>query len=206
LVLIQPDLGSAVAICATLLFILFLAKPDWRWWLPIGLSITLFFIIGWSRILQPYQIDRLNSFLDPYQDPLGKGYNLIQAKLAIGAGGLLGRGFGLGRQTQLAFLPEKHTDFVFAAIAEELGFIGVFFTLALYFWLFWAMLKKIKATTDPSTYFFRIGLFSLLLIQTTVNIGMNLQLLPVVGIPLPFLSYGGSSLLSSLFALGLFLS
>ncbi len=205
LIVIEPDLGSALIILFSLIFMIWLKFPYWKWWLPfLGLAFLGAFV-GPRFVLRDYQLSRITSFINPSLDPLGQGYNLIQAKLAIGSGGLLGRGFGHGRQTQLAFLPEKHTDFIFAAIGEELGFLGVFFTLSFYFWLFWSLLKRINQTQNNNyKYFLRLGIFAQLFSQTVINIGMNLQLFPVVGLPLPFLSYGGSSLLSTLLSLALF--
>lgn len=204
LILIQPDLGSAAIILLSLLFIVWLKFPHWKWWIPIFILGALTIIIGPKFLLHDYQVDRITSFLNPSVDPLGKGYNLIQAKLAVGSGGLFGRGFGQGRQTQLAFLPEKHTDFIFASLGEELGFIGIIFTLGFYFWLFWQLLKQINQTQNNQKYLLRLGIFVQLFTQTIINIAMNLQLSPVVGLPLPLLSYGGSSLLSTLLSLALF--
>lgn len=204
LILLQPDLGSAAIILISLLFLIWLKFPHWKWWLPIfGLGL-LTLALGPRFLLHDYQIDRLTSFLNPTADPLGKGYNLIQAKLAVGSGGLFGRGFGQGKQTQLAFLPEKHTDFIFAALGEELGFVGVIFTLGFYFWFFWQLIKQISQTQNKQKYLLRLGIFIQLFSQTIINLAMNLQLFPVVGLPLPLLSYGGSSLLSTLLSLALF--
>ncbi len=203
LILLEPDLGSAGVILISLLVLVFIHKPKLKWWLPIaGVGLVVIYF-GWAALLEPYQIARVTGFLNPNADPLGKGYNQIQAKIAIGAGGLLGRGFGAGRQTQLAFLPEKQTDFILAAISEELGFVGTFFCLGLYFYLFWWMIKKINTAKNPLDFNFRLGVFLLFFIQTIINLAMNLQLFPVVGLPLPLLSYGGSSLISTLVALGL---
>jgi len=203
LILMQPDLGSAGVIFISLIILLFLKKPKIQWWGPLIIIGLIFVAFSWNRILQPYQIDRITGFLHPGQDPLGKGYNQIQAKIAIGAGGWLGRGFGLGRQTQLAFLPEKQTDFIIAAIGEELGFVGILFTLGFYLYFFLWMIKKIQEAGGDD-YNYRLGFFILLFLQTSFNIGMNLQLFPVVGLPLPLLSYGGSSLISTLFGLAMF--
>lgn len=205
LVLIQPDLGSATIILFSILSIIFLAKPSPKWWLSLVILSGLFLIIGRNKIFQPYQLDRVRTFVNPELDPLGKGYNLIQAKLAIGSGGWFGRGFGQGRQTQLAFLPEKHTDFMFAALAEELGFLGVVFTFGFYAYFFYWLVKKIAKSENNFVFYLRTGIFIQFFLQTVINIGMNLQLFPVVGIPLPFLSYGGSSLFSAFLSLGLFL-
>ncbi len=204
LILLQPDLGSAGLLFITLILMLIIRKPNPKWWAPlIGLSI-IFIFFSWNRLLKPYQIDRITGFINPSIDPLGKAYNQIQAKIAIGAGGLFGRGFGLGRQTQLAFLPEKQTDFILAAIGEELGFLGILFTLSFYFYLFLWMIKKIQQANSFIEFNFRLGIFILLILQTSINLAMNLQLFPVVGMPLPLLSYGGSSLISTFFALSLF--
>ncbi len=203
LVLIQPDLGSAAVMTVALVGLVFLVYPRWSWWLAVILiSLGLGLVFG-SRIIHPYQWDRVVTFLNPYQDPLGKGYNLIQARLAIGSGGWLGRGFGLGRQTQLAYLPERHTDFIFATIAEELGFIGVVFLLFFYYHFFYHLTKKIFTSRDKFFFYLRMGVFIQLLAQTSVNLAMNLGLFPVVGLPLPLVSYGGSSLISTLFSLAL---
>ncbi len=204
LILFQPDLGSSAVIFLSLMIILFIRKPKLSWWIPLIVLVIIFTAVSWNKILEPYQIDRLTGFINPTADPLGKGYNQIQSKIAIGAGGLFGRGFGLGRQTQLAFLPEKQTDFILAAVGEELGFVGILFTLGFYFYLFWWMIKKIKQTNSTFDFNYRLGIFILLFLQTSFNLAMNLQLFPVVGLPLPLLSYGGSSLISTLLALGLF--
>ena len=203
LILIQPDLGSAGIIAATLMILLLVAKPKLNWWFLTSVVAIIFLLIAKDKLIHPYQMDRIRAFLDPYSDPLGKGYNLIQAQLAIGSGGLFGRGFGLGRQTQLAYLPEKHTDFIFATIAEELGLVGVLFLLGFYYWLFSWLLKKVFLSEDNFTFYLRLGIFLQLFFQTTINLAMNLGLFPVVGVPLPLISYGGSSLISTLFSLGL---
>ncbi len=204
LILLQPDLGSAAVIFLTLIIVLFIRKPKLKWWIPLIVLGLITILFSWNKVLKPYQIDRITGFVNPLKDPLGKGYNQIQAKIAIGAGRWFGRGFGLGRQTQLAFLPERQTDFILAAIGEELGFLGIIFTLGFYYHLFSSMIKKIKQTNSFFDFNYRIGIFILLFLQTSFNIGMNLQLFPVVGLPLPLLSYGGSSLISTLLGLGLF--
>lgn len=203
LILAQPDLGSASIIALTLTILLLLAKPQAKWWFLIGVFAILSCLIIQDKLLYPYQLDRIKAFLDPHGDPLGKGYNLIQAQLAIGSGGLFGRGFGSGRQTQLAYLPEKHTDFIFATIAEELGLVGVLFLLGFYYQLFSWLLKRLLLFENSFTFYLRLGIFLQLFFQTAINLAMNLGIFPVVGIPLPLISYGGSSLISTLFSLGL---
>jgi len=203
LTLLQPDLGSAAIMFLTLAILILIARPKLNWWLILGGILCLGSLASWNKLIHPYQISRIKSFLNPRQDPLGGGYNFIQAQMAIGAGGLLGRGFGQGRQTQLAYLPEKHTDFVFASLAEELGFLGVAFLLVFYFRFFSWLLKKTFSSKDKFAFYLRIGVFLQLFLQTAINIAMNLGASPVVGLPLPLVSYGGSSLISTLFSLGL---
>ncbi len=155
------------------------------------------------ELLQDYQKDRLILFLDPDKDPLGGGYHLIQSRIAIGAGELWGRGLNQGTQTQLSFIPEQHTDFIFSAIGEELGFVGGFLVL-LAFWLICLRLVLIAQTArDNFGSLLAIGVFSMLTFQVVVNIGMTIGLAPVTGIPLPWMSYGRSALLTNFLAIGL---
>jgi rod shape determining protein RodA len=154
-------------------------------------------------LLKDYQKDRLILFLDPDKDPLGGGYHLIQSRIAIGAGELWGRGLHHGTQTQLRFIPEQHTDFIFSAIGEELGFIGGLFVLFL-FWLLCLRLVIIAQNAkDNFGSLIAIGVLSMIIFQTVVNIGMNIGLAPITGIPLPLLSYGRSALLSNFLGIGL---
>jgi len=203
LTLLQPDLGSAAIMFLTLAILILIARPKLNWWLLLSGIFCLGLLAGWNKFVHPYQISRIKSFLNPHRDPAGSGYNFIQAQMAIGTGGLFGRGFGQGRQTQLAYLPEKHTDFVFASLAEELGFLGVAFLLIFYFWFFSWLLQKTFSSKNKFVFYLRMGVFLQLLLQTAINIAMNLGLFPIVGLPLPLVSYGGSSLISTLFSLGL---
>ena len=179
----------------------------WNWlWTPIvtGINIVSGNIgqILWN-LLKDYQKDRLTGFLNPEQDPLGTGYHLIQSRIAIGSGQMFGRGLYQGTQTQLHFIPEQHTDFIFSAIGEELGFVGCILVL-LAFWFICLRLVIIAQTAkDDFGSLIAIGVLSMLLFQVFVNIGMNIGLAPVTGIPLPLLSYGRSALLSNFIALGL---
>jgi rod shape determining protein RodA len=144
------------------------------------------------------------TFVDPALDPKGAGYNALQATIAVGSGQLFGKGLGLGTQSHLRFLPEYHTDFIFATLIEELGFIGGIILLAVYAVLLWRVLSLMwKRTDDAASFVFGMGLFSMILAQIFINAGMNMGILPITGITLPFISYGGSSLLSLMFALGL---
>jgi rod shape determining protein RodA len=152
--------------------------------------------------LSPHQQKRILSFIDPNTDPLGAGYNTIQAKVAIGSGGLFGKGFLHGNQTQLQYIPEQWTDFIYCVIGEELGFIGSMIVLILFLYLFLRILKIASTTKDEFLSLTAIGILSVYLIHYLVNIGMVVGILPVIGIPLPFVSYGGSSLLVNMFMLG----
>jgi rod shape determining protein RodA len=155
------------------------------------------------KALSPHQQKRIQSFIDPMADPLGSGYNAIQAKVAIGSGGLLGKGFLKGNQTQLQFIPEQWTDFIYCVIGEEFGFIGSFLTLLLFFILFLRLLKIAANAKDEFLSLVVIGILSIYFTHFLINIGMTLGILPVIGIPLPFVSYGGSSLLVNMFMLGI---
>jgi len=168
----------------------------------IGLSFG-FFTDYVYRALSPHQQRRIQSFLDPNADPLGSGYNTIQAKVAIGSGGLAGKGFLAGNQTQLQFIPEQWTDFAYCVIGEEFGFIGSIIVLSIFFILFLRILKLSYNTKDEFFSLVSIGILSVYLIHFIINLGMVVGILPVIGIPLPFISYGGSSLLVNMFMLGI---
>ena len=155
------------------------------------------------RALSPHQQKRITSFLDPMADPLGSGYNTIQAKVAIGSGGLTGKGFLAGNQTQLQFIPEQWTDFAYCVIGEELGFIGSIIVLGIFLYLFLRILKLTSNTKDEFLSLVSIGILSVYLVHFMINLGMVVGILPVIGIPLPFISYGGSSLLLNMFMLGI---
>jgi rod shape determining protein RodA len=159
-------------------------------------------ILLWN-ILHDYQKRRLLLFIDPNQDPLGAGYHVIQSKIAIGAGKLLGQGWLKGTQTQLSFIPEQHTDFIFSAIGEEFGFVGCICVLLLFVGICWRLLVVAVNARDNFSSLLAIGVFSFVLFQTFVNIGMNINVAPVTGIPLPWLSYGRSALLANCMAIGL---
>ena len=153
--------------------------------------------------LSPHQQKRIQSFIDPNSDPLGAGYNTIQAKVAIGSGGLFGKGFMQGNQTQLQYIPEQWTDFIYCVIGEEFGFIGSMIVLILFLYMFLRILKIASSTKDEFLSLAIIGILSVYVVHFLINIGMVVGILPVIGIPLPFVSYGGSSLLVNMFMLGL---
>ena len=204
LILIQPSLGVAVLTAIGFLGII-LASNFNKKYLIIGfLSLILIIPIVWN-ILAPYQKERVMTFINPQSDPFGGGYNSMQSMIAVGSGKLLGRGLGKGVQTQLSFLPERHTDFIFASISEELGFLGAIVLILGLFLLFYKLASFINRTKDVSARAFISGLFLVLLVQTIVHIGMNMGLLPITGVTLPLVSAGGSSLIATMMSLGIVL-
>lgn len=202
LVSLEPDLGMAALLGGIWLTMLVFLGLSWR--MLTGLTIVGFtFVAGTWQWLAGYQQQRLLTFLDPASDPLGAGYNVTQSIVALGSGYIIGRGLGHGPQSQLKFLPEQHTDFIFASIGEELGFAGITLILLLYSTLLWRMIRTARLTRDVFGELIVIGAFFTLLIGFVVSAGMNMGLLPVTGIPLPLVSYGGSNLLSTLILLGI---
>lgn len=194
LILVQPDLGSTVVVVGAFLGVVFLGGVPVRF---IIVALILGLVImpwGWN-ILAAYQKERITSYLSPESDPLGGGYNSIQATIAVGSGGLAGQGIGQGTQAQLLFLPERHTDFIFASIAEEFGFLGSFLILVAFGVILLHLVLLVRKTRGVFERSMLGGIFAVFFVQTTVNIGMNLGVLPITGIPLPFVSSGGSSLL-----------
>ncbi|MEK7632804.1 MAG: rod shape-determining protein RodA [Patescibacteria group bacterium] len=203
LLMLQPDLGGAALLVGTwAVMVLFAGIRPSQVFVLLG-SVALIVAIGWMFVFQAYQKDRIMTFLDPSRDPLFRGYNVIQAKIAIGSGGFWGRGLGDGSQSQLRFLPESQTDFVFAVIAEELGFVGVLLLFLAFVVLLWRMLTISRMARDTFGAYLCIGTFSVMIIEVTVHVGANLSLMPATGVALPLVSYGGSALLLSLVFLGL---
>lgn len=205
LVFKQPDLGNVIVYLFIYLSLLVNEGIPWKILIVSGVLMILLFPVFW-HFLQEYQQLRLLSFINPQNDPVGTGYNALQAKIALGSGLLSGLGLGRGTQSKLLFLPEYHTDFVFASLGEEMGFIGGLTVLLLYFFLLWKMIKNAAATEDKFKRAVCIGVFSQFFIQIFINIGMNLGLVPITGITLPLISYGGSSIISTFINLGLVLS
>lgn len=202
LIFIQPDLGTALTVGFIWLMILIGANVSYFKLLALaGLSAAIM-PIAWI-LLKDYQKNRISSFLSPQHDPLGIGYNVIQSTIAVGSGGLFGRGLGRGTQSRLQFLPEFQTDFIFAFIAEELGFLGSAIVLILYSVIFYSLFRIISSSDNRFTNLIIIGVIAMLLFQIVVNIGMNIGVMPVTGITLPLLSYGGSSILTTLIAFGI---
>jgi rod shape determining protein RodA len=202
LVFKQPDLGSALTLGAIWLGMLFASQISLKKIIVLIIIAAISIPSSWA-FLHDYQKQRVTSFLQPGLDPLGQGYNLIQSTIAVGAGELFGMGLGRGTQSRLQFLPEFRTDFIFASIAEEMGFFGSLIILSLYLFLLGYCLNLASKTDDKFYYSIIIGVFSMLLFQIFVNIGMNIGLLPITGITLPLISYGGSSLIATLICLGM---
>ncbi|WP_194756010.1 rod shape-determining protein RodA [Aliidiomarina indica] len=202
----QPDLGTAILVASSGLFVLFLAGMSWRLVTFGGALAAASLPLFWFFFLREYQRQRILTFLNPETDPLGSGYHIIQSKIAIGSGGLEGKGWLQGTQSQLEFLPERHTDFIFSVFAEEFGFFGVAGLLILYgFVIFRGMLISMRAQSN----FARLLGGSITLtffIYVLVNIGMVSGLLPVVGVPLPLISYGGTSMVTMMAGFGILMA
>ena len=203
IVLKQPDLGTALTYLAVLVVGAFLAGLNWKYIAAVALVAVLVLPVTWTFVLQDYQKQRWISFLDPELDPKDKGYQLIQSKIAIGSGGMLGKGVTQGTQAKLRFLPVPYKDFIFAAFGEEQGFVGVVFMLSLYFVMIMRIVQNAQTASERSGMYICMGVAALLLSHILVNVGMVVGLMPVTGIPLPFMSAGGSSIWSNFVALGL---
>ena len=202
LVFIQPDFGTSLIFILVGSALIFSAGIQWRILIPLALLGLTGLPFIWN-LLRDYQKDRLLVFLNPDKDPLGAGYNVIQAIIAVGSGRMWGRGFGRGPQSQLRFLPEQHTDFIFATLAEEWGMIGVMLLFTLLFLLVLRIHLIALRSSDSFGVYLCLGVGYLLMSQILINIGMNVGIMPVTGLPLPFVSYGGSALLSYSFALAI---
>jgi rod shape determining protein RodA len=198
----QPDLGTALTYLPILAVGVYLAGLRREYLVVIGLLVIFVAPVSWN-FLQDYQKARLVSFLNPDRDPRGTGYQTIQSKIAVGAGGMWGQGLAKGTQTQLRFLPVPHTDFIFSAFAEEHGFVGVVIVLALYFVLLMQIVQSAQTAPDRAGMYICMGVVALLLFHLLVNVGMVVGRMPVTGIPLPLMSAGGSNTLSTFLMLGL---
>jgi rod shape determining protein RodA len=205
LIIKQPDLGTALLLIPVMLALLVGAGMRLRLLGGLGLAALSAMPLVWFA-LKDYQRERILVFLDPFRDPLGSAYNVIQAKIAIGSGQLLGKGVAGATQSQLAFLPERHTDFIFAVFAETWGFVGCLVLLTCYTLLLLRGFDIAATAREPVGRLVALGVTALFATQVLVNVGMVTGLLPVVGIPLPLMSYGGTSMLISLMALGLLVS
>ncbi len=205
LVVMQPDLGTAILLMATGAVILFSAGLRWRYFIMAGVGVLAAIPVVWSR-LHDYQRNRVLTFLDPERDPLGAGYHILQSKIALGSGGIFGKGFMEGTQSQLNFLPEKHTDFIFTMLGEELGLVGALVLLALYFVVLMFSVNVALQCRNQFGRLVAIGVSMTFFFYVFINTSMVMGLLPVVGVPLPLVSYGGTAMLSLMFAFGLLMS
>jgi len=202
LVMKQPDLGTSLTYGAILAMGVFLAGLPTRYWVVLALLGALLLPVGWG-LLQDYQKARIYTFLNPDRDPQGAGYQVIQSKIAVGSGGMWGKGIAQGSQTQLRFLPVPHTDFIFSAFGEEHGFVGVVIALGLYFLLLMQIAQNAQRAPDRAGMYICMGVGALMLFQLLVNVGMVVGRMPTTGLPLPLMSYGGSSTLAVFAMLGL---
>ncbi len=207
LVFLQPDLGTSIVLAAILVGVLVVAGARGRHLAILALT-ALVLIFGGLQVglVRDYQVARLTSFLDPANDPEGTGWNRQQAEIAIGSGGLTGSGYLRGTQTNLRFVPEQHTDFIFTVAGEEFGFVGATTILLLFAVMLWRAFRIALLSKDRFGTYVAAGVASMLAIQVFVNVGMTIGIMPITGIPLPFVSYGGSSLLTNSIAIGLLLN
>jgi rod shape determining protein RodA len=204
LVLMQPDMGTSLTYAPILIAGLFLGGIDLRQSLILITAGAVLVVGAWSsgKVLKPYQKARLTGFINPDNDPKGAGYQVLQAKIAVGAGGIWGKGAEKGSQTQGAFIPIPHADFIFAAFSEEHGFVGAVIVLLLYFFVLMRLIQNAQTAADLSGSLIIMGIVAVLTFQILVNVGMVIGFMPVTGIPLPLMSYGGSSVLFTFLALG----
>jgi rod shape determining protein RodA len=202
LVILQPDLGTALVFVAIWVGMILVSNIKKIYLLALAGLGALCLPLFWN-FLRDYQKQRIITFFNPQADPLGKGYNVLQSIIATGSGRLFGRGLGYGYQSQLKFLPIQHTDFIFAVLAEELGFVGAVVLLALFFILLFRIIKITFQSSDSFGMYLGVGIFSMIVFQVLINIGMNMGIMPVAGVPLPLISAGGSSLLTVLLSLGI---
>jgi rod shape determining protein RodA len=208
LVVGQPDLGSGMVYIAIALTVLFVAGTKWTHFAALGVLATVAVVVTVAlapavgiQVLKPYQVDRLTAFLHPTDNPREQGYQINQSLTAIGAGGKTGRG-DQSTQTKLNFLPEHHTDFVFSVVGEEFGFVGAALVLSLFALLIWRSLRILTLSKNLYGTIVAGGVTAMLMFQVFVNVGMTLGIMPITGIPLPLISYGGSSVLVTLMAIG----
>jgi len=213
LIMLQPDLGTSMIFVGIVFSMVYVAGGNLKHLAIIffigactALAAILLSYYGIVQIIKPYQLNRLLVFIDPYADPTNTGWNVIQSMIAIGSGGYFGKGFLNGTQSQLHFLPANHTDFIFSVFAEEFGFVGACAVLVLYAFLIWRGIKIASLAKDRFGSLLAVGCVSYFICQIVVNIGMTVGMMPITGLPLPFLTYGGSTLLTSLLAIGMMLN
>ena len=203
---IQPDLGTSLVFGAITFGMLYICGLNMSLVKKAFIAFVAIFPLIWFFVLHSYQKMRILVLFNPSVDPYGSGYHVIQSKISIGSGGFIGQGLFAGTQSQLNFLPENHTDFIFSVIGEELGFVGAIFVLFLYFILLYRALMISRSSGDAFGSLLACGIFSMWLFQIFINVGMTLGIMPVTGIPLPFMSYGGSALLMNLLCVGLLMN
>jgi rod shape determining protein RodA len=206
MIIIQPDFGTAASFFPLYAVAMFFGGIRARVWIAMILLVAIALPAGWFAFLKPYQKERVMIFLNPERDPLGSGYQVTQAKIAIGSGGINGKGFRHGTQAKLEFLPARHTDFIFAVLGEEWGFIGVVIVLGLYLFMVIQALNFAKQARDRGGTFLIIGLIAFIIFHVLINVSMQIGILPTTGIPLPLISYGGSSTMMFFIAIGLILN
>lgn len=206
LIFIQPDLGTSLVFAAITFGMLYICGLKMQLVKRAFMAFVVVFPLIWFFVLHAYQKTRILVLFNPNIDPYGSGYHVIQSKISIGSGGFIGQGLFEGTQSQLNFLPENHTDFIFSVIGEELGFVGAVFVLFLYFILLYRTIMISRASGDAFGSLLACGIFSMWLFQIFINVGMTLGIMPVTGIPLPFMSYGGSALLMNLICVGILMN
>lgn len=202
LVMLQPDFGSGMVMFFVWFGLLVVSGFKWSHMLRVGIILVAMIAFAWMFLFADYQKQRVMTFLDPASDPLGRGYNINQSIIATGSGRLFGRGVGLGSQSQLKFLPESQTDFIFAVVGEELGFAGASLLLALVMIFFYRLFVATRMAKDDFSMFLLLGISLLFFVHFFINISMNIGMAPVTGISLPFVSYGGSFLVMSFILVG----
>jgi len=206
LIIKQPDYGTAMVILVTMAIMLFIGGIKWRYILGAIFAVVIIIPVAYHYVLPQHAKNRIEVFLNPELDPRGAGYNIIQSKLAVGSGQLWGMGLFNGNQTQLGILPMKTTDFIYPVISEEMGFVVSSFVILLFMVLLIRILNVGKTAKDTFGSLFCTGIFAMIFSHFVENVGMSMGLLPITGIPLPFISYGGSSMLTNMIAMGLVMS
>lgn len=206
LIMLQPDMGSTLVFIFMFICMIFTARISWKYIIPVFAAGTLSLPLIYKFVLSEYQQKRIQVFFNPDLDPLDRGYNVIQSKIAVGSGQLWGKGYLQGTQNQLGYLPTKYTDFIFSVISEEFGFIGAALVAAALFVIIWRCFKTAQKADNPFGRYICVGVASMLLFHAFENMGMCIGLMPVTGIPLPFVSYGGTSMVVNLIAIGLVMS
>ena len=206
LILLQPDMGSVLVFLFMFICLMFVAKLSYKYILPIGVAGVASLPFIYKYVLSEYQQKRIQVFFNPNLDPRGRGYNVIQSKIAVGSGQLWGKGYLQGTQNQMGYLPTKYTDFIFSVISEEFGFIGALLVTAVLFFIIYKCFETAQKADNAFGRYICVGVGAMMLFHAFENIGMCIGLMPVTGIPLPFVSYGGTSLVVNMIAIGLVLS